>query len=99
MQAASPGSTVPRSSRKSAYWFPVKRYGWGWGLPVCWQGWVVFVGYLVALLGGLRYFVVHGTAVHSGLVYCIVLTLVFVAIVVIKGERPSGWRWGRDRKQ
>jgi hypothetical protein len=23
------------------YWFPAKRYGWGWGLPSCWQGWVV----------------------------------------------------------
>jgi hypothetical protein len=24
------------------YWFPAKRYGWGWGIPVTWQGWVVF---------------------------------------------------------
>jgi hypothetical protein len=23
-------------------WFPAKRYGWGWGLPCCWQGWVFF---------------------------------------------------------
>jgi hypothetical protein len=20
------------------FWFPAKRYGWGWGLPVKWQG-------------------------------------------------------------
>ena len=20
------------------YWFPVKRYGWGWGLPGTWEG-------------------------------------------------------------
>jgi len=25
------------------YWFRAKRYGWGWGLPITWQGWVVFV--------------------------------------------------------
>ncbi|HTS17465.1 MAG TPA: hypothetical protein VMP11_07825 [Verrucomicrobiae bacterium] len=22
-------------------WFRAKRYGWGWGLPCAWQGWVV----------------------------------------------------------
>jgi hypothetical protein len=20
------------------YWFPRKTYGWGWGLPIAWQG-------------------------------------------------------------
>ena len=31
--------------RKNAkpYWFPAKRYGWGWGFPSAWQGWVVFI--------------------------------------------------------
>jgi hypothetical protein len=32
------------------YWFPAKRYGWGWGVPSSWQGWLVlaaFVGLLV----------------------------------------------------
>jgi hypothetical protein len=24
------------------YWFPAKRYGWGWGIPSSWQGWLVF---------------------------------------------------------
>ena len=26
------------------YWFPAKRYGWGWGLPSTWQGWIVLAG-------------------------------------------------------
>jgi hypothetical protein len=31
------------------YWFPAKRYGWGWGLPVTWQGWLVaFIALTVA---------------------------------------------------
>ena len=81
---------------KPAFWFPAKRYGWGWGLPVCWQGWVVFLAYLAALVGGLQYFAAQRAAVYSALVYSAVLTVVFVAIVVIKGERPAGWRWGRD---
>ena len=30
---------------------PATRYGWGWGLPTVWQGWVVllaFIGLLMA---------------------------------------------------
>src|SRR6266702_3273794 len=23
------------------YWFPAKRYGYGWGIPTTWQGWLV----------------------------------------------------------
>ena len=26
---------------KSIYWFPAKKYGWGWGIPCSWQGWIV----------------------------------------------------------
>lgn len=29
------------ASNGKKIWFPAKRYGWGWGLPVTWQGWVV----------------------------------------------------------
>ena len=27
-----------------------KRYGWGWGLPTTWEGWVVFVAFIVLLV-------------------------------------------------
>ena len=37
-------------SEQPRYWFPAKRYGWGWGLPSTWEGWVVLVGYLALLL-------------------------------------------------
>ena len=30
-------------NKEMRYWFPAKRYGWGWGPPQTWQGWVVFV--------------------------------------------------------
>ena len=36
------------------YWFPAKRYGWGWGLPVRWQGWVVMAVFAASMLGGVR---------------------------------------------
>lgn len=32
------------------YWFRAKRYGWGWGLPTAWQGWVVMALFSCLLL-------------------------------------------------
>lgn len=76
------------------YWFPAKRYGWGWGFPTRWQGWVVlaaFVG-LVSLSAVLlnpeqrpvEFVVVAG-----------VLTGLFLLVCRAKGEPPR-WRWGGD---
>ena len=34
------------SGEKKRYWFPAKRYGWGWGFPTTWQGWVTILLYV-----------------------------------------------------
>ncbi len=34
---------------KPRYWFPAKTYGWGWGLPSTWEGWLVLLAYLILL--------------------------------------------------
>ena len=81
------------NSRTSDFWFPVKTYGWGWGLPVKWQGWLVLVAYLVLLAGGIRFF--EGAADLLGLmIYLALLTTCLIAICIWKGERPLRWRWG-----
>ena len=70
------------------FWFPQKTYGWGWGLPVRWQGWVVLVGYLALQYVGVRHF----RQQHDGrglLIYIVILTALLIAIVVAKGERSS----------
>lgn len=41
------------STDSNEYWFPAKRYGWGWGLPSRWQGWAVLVIYAVLLGAGI----------------------------------------------
>jgi hypothetical protein len=77
---------------KSLYWFPAKTYGWGWGLPSTWQGWVV-LGVYVGLLVGLCVLVSadrHPCWFRTGLT-SLVITL--IAICWWKGEPPR-WRWG-----
>jgi hypothetical protein len=74
------------------FWFPAKRYGFGWGLPTCWEGWVVLVAFVAS--EALVFFVVppreHPAVFLAG---SIVTTALLVAVVWIKGE-PIGWRWG-----
>jgi hypothetical protein len=32
--------------------FPAKRYGYGWVLPIHWQGWIVLLAYVILVLAG-----------------------------------------------
>jgi hypothetical protein len=79
--------------RDTHYWFPAKRYGWGWGLPSRWQGWVVLIAFFALLLGGLAFFPPRSESV-AYVVYAAVLSVVLVAICWITGEPPK-WRWGK----
>ena len=75
------------------YWFPAKRYGWGWGFPGTWQGWVVIAGYVAVVGTGA---VVISPSLRPGLfiAYLVVATLALIAICWAKGEPPQ-WRWGK----
>lgn len=79
---------------KNEAWFGTKRYGYGWGLPTRWQGWLVLVGYLVAMLVPAVFFRTSKLAA-AYLVYAVLLSIVLVAICLWKGEKPR-WRWGDD---
>ena len=76
------------------YWFRAKRYGWGWGLPMTWQGWMVLVAFIVLLVLGSILFPPH-KQLWSYLAYVVVLALLLTGICWLKGEPPR-WRWGSD---
>ena len=80
-------------SYEPSFWFPVKRYGWGWGLPVRWQGWVVLFAYLALMVTASYYFRPQHDMVRFWASVGL-LTGVFIVIVAAKGERPVGWRGG-----
>jgi hypothetical protein len=79
----------------SRYWFPAKRYGWGWGLPVVWQGWAVLVVFMILMISGAFLCPPNVSLVHF-FAYVIVLSALFAGICWLKGEPPH-WRWGDDR--
>jgi hypothetical protein len=76
------------------YWFPAKRYGWGWGLPITWQGWIVFLGFLGLVMAG-AILIRPRTDLAGFLIYIAVLSLLFACICWWKGE-PARWRWGSE---
>lgn len=78
-------------------WFAPKRYGYGSGRPVAWQGWALLSGYMLAI--GLCVLLSRwdrdvGEPVALGL--ALVATL---ALVLVSRARTRGgwrWRWGDD---
>lgn len=80
----------------SKYWFPAKPpgHGWGWGLPLTWQGWVVFVGFFVLLVAGAVFILPDSPGVYLAYVFGLAAILIFICAK--KGE-PPGPFLGRDR--
>jgi hypothetical protein len=74
------------------YWFPAKRFGWGWGFPTAWQGWVIFVSYFALIIGG-EVFIFPTYGPPFFVAYTGALSVVLIGICCIKGESPH-WRWG-----
>jgi hypothetical protein len=74
------------------YCFRAKRYGWRWGLPLTWQGWLVLAAFVVLLVLSA---VVFSPATRP-LAYAlsvVVLSGALVGVCYRKGEPPR-WRWG-----
>ena len=75
------------------YWFPAKRYGWGWGPPRRWQGWLVLAVFFVLLAVGALIFLPRQQAA-AFVAYTAILCGVLIAVCYVTGEPPS-WRWGK----
>lgn len=83
--------------QREKYWFPAKRFGWGWGPPTTWQGWVVLVGYIVvvALISAVFSPDRHPLLFPIGVAFA---TCILIGICLKKGEPPA-WRWGGEKKK
>ena len=70
----------------------MKTYGWGWGPPCTWEGWVVTLLYLAFLALAPLLFPPDRNMIGF-LVSIGGLSAVMIAICWWKGEPPR-WRWG-----
>ncbi|WP_175688508.1 hypothetical protein [Burkholderia anthina] len=83
------------TSNDKKIWFPAKRYGWGWGLPVAWQGWVVLLLFVIGIIASAWLVSPRRSPVAYG-ACIVVLVALFTFVCWIKGEKPR-WRWGEDK--
>ncbi len=97
-----------RSKKQPQYWFAAKRYGWGWGRALTWQGWLVYLGFLATIVAyacwamhqrssgqftsGDNDFMIGGLFI----VLAVSIPVLFV-ICLMKGEPPR-WRWSKKKK-
>jgi nitrate/nitrite transporter NarK len=77
---------------EAKYWFPAKRYGWGWGIPATWQGWLVLAAFIALVVAGTFLFPPH-RMVAAYIAYIVVLCAALTSVCWLKGEPPR-WRWG-----
>lgn len=71
-----------------AEWFAPKRYGYGAGLPIAWQGWAILVAYLiVAISAGYAF------AERPALMLAIVVPVTLLLLLVAARTTRGGWRW------
>lgn len=75
------------------YWFSARTYGWGWGLPLRWQGWVAY-GVAAVLLAAMFFVFPPTSRPMPFIVGTWVVALLLVAVCWLKGEPPR-WRWSK----
>ena len=78
-----------------ADWVAPKRFGYGAGLPISWQGWVVSILFLV---------LITATAIAFDdrplILFAILVPLSSLFLIIIARNTRGGWRWrwGEDEK-
>ena len=69
-------------------WFAPKRYGYGAGLPIAWQGWVA-TGLFVALIAASSLLLAYSWLAYASAFVTLTVLFVILAAKTTKG----GWRW------
>ena len=74
-------------------WFAPKRYGYGAGPPISWQGWALTLGFIAGTMAVCLRFHDNKVKLFAVLAPFLVAFLVICARTTRGGWR---WRWGND---
>ena len=73
-------------------WFAPKRYGYGAGLPIAWQGWVL-LGSFIALICGVGALSNLEPRFGPAIAFAVILPATISLIIIAKRRTRGGWRW------
>ena len=69
-------------------WFAQKRYGYGSGMPIAWQGWAVTLAFIaVAIASALSF------AERPLILFAILVPATAAFMVITARTTRGGWRW------
>ena len=71
-----------------ADWFAPKRYGFGAGRPIAWQGWAVLGAYFTIVVAAAV--LLEGKRLAQG---SIIVPATAVLIIIFAKTTRGGWRW------
>lgn len=71
-----------------ADWFAAKRYGYGAGMPIAWQGWAIMIGFLAIVIGAIAL-----AGERWWLTLAIVLPAAALLVLITAKTTRGGWRW------
>jgi hypothetical protein len=83
-------------SMKNNYWFPAKKYGYGWGMPCHIYGWIVFVIFIAWFSLSLIYLNPRSHPMGCGI--SLIGSILFLYSFLKANGEPARWRWGDDVK-
>lgn len=73
-------------------WFAAKRFGYGAGFPIAWEGWAVWAGYLALMLSGAM-IIEYGQSPYRWFIAIPMVFATIALIIVAKRRTRGGWRW------
>lgn len=79
--------TDARGNDDRGAWFAAKRFGYGAGMPIAWQGWALAAAYIAILAGATMF-------AQSWSLGIIALATIVFALIARRHTR-GGWRWRR----
>ena len=74
-------------------WFAAKRWGFGAGMPIAWQGWLLLLGHLAVLTGAVAWL----TGLHPRFVAPVAIALAVLPMPIYAAKTQGGWRWRWSR--
>ncbi len=70
-------------------WFAPKRYGYGAGLPIRWQGWALMAGFVLVLVLASSFLLPDHLLVY----FSVVVTITSLFLLIAAKTTRGGWRW------
>ncbi len=73
-------------------WFAPKKYGYGAGLPIAWQGWAVLASYLLVTTGTALLMPLD-TVIGNVVTFAVVVGATAALFPIVRKRTRGGWKW------